>query len=81
MHLVWNCTNVWSVIRCHHCGPAKPLPVHLSNVAGTAQLALELVGFGWVGLVRVEENLEKRCPNLCAPLGMKQRLSMGLSSS
>lgn len=46
MHLVWSYMNAWSVTCCHHWGPAKPLFVCLSNVAGTAQLALELIGFG-----------------------------------
>lgn len=38
----------------------------LSNVTA-AQLALELTQ--WVGLESVEEDLEKQCPNICAPLG------------
>lgn len=59
MHLVWTYMNAWSVTCCHHWGPAKPLSMCLSNVAGTAQLALELIGFGWVRLVRVEENSKK----------------------
>lgn len=44
------------------------LPCPLSNVTDAAQLALELT---WLGRTDegVEEDLEKQCPNLCAPLG------------